>query len=92
MQVFDYGNLSTPVRTYNNTYVTDPRFQYPANHIYSKLLTSTVTSGSTTINLVSNGYDGVFNIAWGGTGGAPTGFHGLIRVRLSVSLADKGLD
>jgi RHS repeat-associated protein len=56
-QVYDFGNLSTPARTYNLTYVTDAN--YTSRYIRNRLLTATVTlaSGSTTA-LVTNTYDG----------------------------------
>jgi hypothetical protein len=54
-QVFDYGNLNTPARTYNNTYLTDTN--YTSQYIYNRLLLSSVTVGSATTPFVSNLYD-----------------------------------
>ena len=56
-QVYDYGNLSTPARTYNLTYVTDGN--YVSRYIRNRLLTATVTpAGGNAVTLVTNTYDG----------------------------------
>ena len=56
-QVYDYGNLSTPARTYNLTYVTDGN--YTSRYIRNRLLTATVTpAGGNAVTLVTNTYDG----------------------------------
>ena len=49
-QVFDYGNLLTPARTYNNTYLTDTN--YTSQYIYNRLVLSSVTVGNTTTPFV----------------------------------------
>ncbi len=55
-KLYAYGNLSSPAKTYNNTYVTDTN--YTSLHMYNRLLTSTVTDGNgNTLTLVSNTYD-----------------------------------
>jgi len=54
-QVFDYGNLSTPARTYNYTYVTDPN--YTSRYIRNRLLSASVTSSSGNLTLATNCYD-----------------------------------
>ena len=36
MQVYDYGNLSTPARTYTNTYLTASN--YTSRYIYNRLV------------------------------------------------------
>jgi hypothetical protein len=53
--IYDYGNLSTPARTYTNTYLTGS--QYSSRYIFNRLVTSTVTNGGETGTLVSNTYD-----------------------------------
>lgn len=54
-RIYDWGNLTTPARTYNQTYLSDPG--YISRYIYNRLLTSTVTDGTRTVTLVSNAYD-----------------------------------
>jgi len=54
-QIFDYNNLSTPARTTNYTYVTDPN--YTSRYVRNRLLTSTVTSASGTLTLATNTFD-----------------------------------
>jgi YD repeat-containing protein len=59
-QIYNYGNLTTPARTYNYTYLgsgTGESF-YPAHYIFNRVNSATVTEGSTTVTLVTNGYDG----------------------------------
>jgi len=67
-KVYDYGSLSTPARTYTNTYSTASA--YYERYIYNRLLTSTVTDGSQTVTLVTNTYDTY-------SGGALTNVSGL---------------
>ena len=55
MQVYDYGNLSTPARTYTNTYLTGSN--YSSIYINNRLLTGTVTDGTHTATLATNVYD-----------------------------------
>ena len=55
MQVYNYGNLSTPARTYTNTYVNTSA--YTSLYILNRLLTSSVTDGTNTTTLASNTYD-----------------------------------
>ena len=54
-KLYDYGNLTTPVRTYTNTYLADPA--YTSLYIRNRLLTSTLNDGTNTTTLVSNTYD-----------------------------------
>ncbi len=55
-KVYNYGNLTTPARTYTNSYLTDAN--YTSRYIRNRLVSSTVTDGSVTTTLVSNLYDG----------------------------------
>ena len=66
MQVYTFGNLTTPARTYTNTYLTDDSCSngnhpcgsdYGALYINNRLLKSTVTDGTNTTVLVKNTYD-----------------------------------
>jgi hypothetical protein len=54
-QVFDFGNLTAPARTYNYTYLTDSG--YLAKYIRNRLTSATVTSSQGTITLVGITYD-----------------------------------
>ena len=55
-KVYDYGNLTTPARTYNHTYLATTN--YTSRYIYNRLLTSTVTpAGGSALTLGSNSYD-----------------------------------
>ena len=54
--IYDYGNLSTPARTYNNTFVTDPN--YTSQYIFNRLLWTSVSNSSQNVTLVANTYDG----------------------------------
>ncbi|HVV74310.1 MAG TPA: hypothetical protein VHI52_22945, partial [Verrucomicrobiae bacterium] len=58
VQQFDYGNLTTPARIYNSTYLTDPN--YTSRYIHNRLVSTTVSlgDGSGVVSLVSNKYDG----------------------------------
>jgi len=54
--IYDYPSLTTPARTYTNTYITDSH--WTAYYINNRLLTSTVQNASTpAITLVTNTYD-----------------------------------
>jgi len=53
---YAFGNLTTPARTYTNTYLASGN--YPTYHLNNRLLTSQVTDGTNTVTLVSNTYDG----------------------------------
>jgi len=54
-KVYDYGNLTTPARTYNQSYLTGSN--YSSRYINNRLVTSTVTDSSGTVTLVTNTYD-----------------------------------
>jgi RHS repeat-associated protein len=53
--IYPYNNTTTPLRTYNNTWVTTPK--YAPYYIFNLLSTSTLTVGATTTTLVSNLYE-----------------------------------
>jgi RHS repeat-associated protein len=55
MKVYNYGNLTTPARTYTNTYLTGSN--YTPLYIFNRLLTSTVTDGTNSTTLATNVYD-----------------------------------
>jgi len=55
MQLYNFGNLSTPARSYTNTYLTDPN--YTSRYIRNRLTWS--YTGATT--LAQNSYDGYNN-------------------------------
>jgi S-adenosylmethionine hydrolase len=55
VQNFDFGNLSTPIRTYNYTYLNSG--SYPSLCIYNRLAHATVTDGTNTTTLATNYYD-----------------------------------
>jgi len=58
-QVFDYGNLSTPARTYNYAYLTGSN--YAAQFLFNRLASATVMpAGGSALTLVANTYD-VYN-------------------------------
>ncbi|MGA2136150.1 MAG: hypothetical protein ABSH50_27995, partial [Bryobacteraceae bacterium] len=42
--VYDYGNLNTPARSYTNTYLYQNNSNYTSRYIYNRLLTSTLSS------------------------------------------------
>ena len=64
-QVYGYGSLSTPARTYASSYLTsDPN--YTSRYIMDRLVSSTVTDGVYTVTLAQNYYD---NQATGGACG-----------------------
>jgi RHS repeat-associated protein len=56
MQMYDFGNLTTPARTYTNTYLTDPN--YTSRYIFNRLVSSVVTNGAVSTTLIQNTYDG----------------------------------
>jgi RHS repeat-associated protein len=57
-QVYDYGNPTTPLRSYTNTWLHTSNSNYANAYIRNRLLTSTVTDNqSNTVTLVSNTYD-----------------------------------
>jgi hypothetical protein len=60
MQIYDYGNLTTPVRTYTNTYVyaQTGKQAYAATYLFNRLYTSTMSDGTHTVTLTTNSYDG----------------------------------
>ena len=53
--IYDYGNLSTPARTYNYTYLTDSN--YTSRYIRNRVRQVSVTSGGLTPTLLSITYD-----------------------------------
>lgn len=54
--LYDYGNLSSPSRVYNNSYLSGTN--YSSQYIFNRLVTSTVTpSGGSALTLVTNTYD-----------------------------------
>jgi RHS repeat-associated protein len=61
MQIYDYGNLTTPVRTYTNTYVYTQtgKQAYATNYLFNRLYTSTMSDGTHTVTLTTNSYDGI---------------------------------
>jgi hypothetical protein len=55
-KIYNYGNLTTPARTYNLTYLTDGN--YISRYIRNRLTQATVTpAGGATMTLVQNSYD-----------------------------------
>src|SRR5260370_39198128 len=56
MKIYNFGNLSTPVRTYTNTYLTSS--SYTSRYMFNRLRTSTVTDGTNTTTLSQVYYDG----------------------------------
>jgi RHS repeat-associated protein len=59
MKVYNYGNLTSPARTYTNTYL--PGSNYTSLYIFNRLQTSTVTDGTNTTTLATNVYDNASN-------------------------------
>jgi hypothetical protein len=53
--MYDYGNLNTPARTYNYTYLASS--SYISLYIRNRLTQATVTNSSGTLTLVQNTYD-----------------------------------
>jgi YD repeat-containing protein len=54
--IYPYNNTTTPLRTYNNTFLNTGT--YPSHYILNRLLTTTLTTGGATKTLVTNTYDG----------------------------------
>ena len=52
---YQFGSLTTPARTYNYSYLNSSG--YTSLYIFNRLTTATVTDGTTTVYLASNGYD-----------------------------------
>ncbi len=52
--VYDYNSLTTPARSYANTYLYQNNTNYSSRYIFNRLLTSTLAS----VTLASNVYDG----------------------------------
>ncbi len=52
---FNFGNLTTPARTYNYSYLNSSN--YTSRYIYNRLVSATVTDGTNTVTLASNTYD-----------------------------------
>jgi hypothetical protein len=65
VNVYNYGNLTTPARTYTNTYLTGTN--YSSRYIFNRLLTSTVTDGTHTTTLATNVYDNATDAYCAGT-------------------------
>ncbi len=55
-KLYDYGNLTTPARTYTNTYLDST--EYTSKYIFNRLHTSTLSGGSQQVTLVHKQYDG----------------------------------
>jgi hypothetical protein len=53
--IYDFGNLSTPARTYSTGYLTGA--QYAARNIWNRPVWTSVTNGSQSVQLSSAGYD-----------------------------------
>jgi len=54
--IYPYNNTTTPLQTWNNTYLTTPG--YLANYVFNLLSTTTMTpGGGSPITLVTNTYD-----------------------------------
>jgi RHS repeat-associated protein len=59
VQNFDWGNLTSPAKTYNYTYLAGSGSpNYITGYVMNRLLTAVVTDGSSNITLVQNAYDG----------------------------------
>jgi hypothetical protein len=84
--VYPFNNTSTPVRTYNSSYLYTSN--YAPRYIFNRLLTTTLTTGGAVKTLVTNYYDGqlapgqsnpnvsgcswVFGSGWQPTGSTPS--------------------
>jgi YD repeat-containing protein len=64
-QVFHYGNLVTPARTYNYSYLHQSNGNYAARYIFNRLTSATVNDGSGAQSLVANVYDQGATTAYG---------------------------
>jgi YD repeat-containing protein len=82
--LYGFGNLTTPARTYTNTYVASG--SYAAYHVNNRLLTSQVTDGTTTLTLVSNTYDTGTVVDTPTAAGQWNGSHAGPAGRLTVSV------
>jgi RHS repeat-associated protein len=60
-KLYDYGNLTTPARTYTNTYIGGT--EYASKYIFNRLHTSTLSGGGQQATLVHKQYDGT--MVWG---------------------------
>jgi YD repeat-containing protein len=60
VQNYNYGNLTTPARTYNYTYADASG--YTSKYIYNLLTLATVTDGTSTPTLATNTYDSIGNL------------------------------
>src|SRR5262249_40607563 len=63
-KIYDYGNLSTPARTYDSVYLSYAN--YTSRYIRNRLTSATVTVGGSTTTLVTNYYDGAGPSSCGG--------------------------
>jgi YD repeat-containing protein len=92
MQLYDFGNLATPARTYTNTYLTDQN--YTSRYIFNRLTKSVLTNGAVSTTLVQNSYDAasIQNVPGGAIGehdpAYGTGF--FYRGNLSTSTTPSG--
>ena len=65
--VYDYGNLSTPAKSYAYTYLTDPN--YTSRYILNRVAQVTMTpAGGSPVTLVTNTYDNYWTVCGGGVG------------------------
>ncbi|MGD1097715.1 MAG: hypothetical protein ABSB35_37725 [Bryobacteraceae bacterium] len=75
VQNFNFGNLSTPARTYTYTYLNSSA--YLSKYIYNRLTGASVTNGTTNITLATNTYDLIGNGGWSCNFGSLTTVSGL---------------
>ena len=54
--IYPYNSTTTPLKTYANVYLNSST--YTTNYIFNRLLTTTLTMGSTVKTLINNYYDG----------------------------------
>ena len=87
-QVYDYGNLATPARTYYNVYLTDAN--YTSRYIFNRLLTATVTSGGQTATLVQNVYDRYASDTCGGRESTPSSLFAHDAVNYGYTFSYRG--
>jgi hypothetical protein len=57
--VYPYNNTSTPLNTYNKTYITDAT--YLGYYVRNRLLSTTLTNASGPTTLAQNYYDGKYS-------------------------------
>ena len=67
--LFNYGDLVTPARMYNNTYLSST--SHTNIYIRNRLANSTLTAGGQTTTLVENTYDDYSILGWTPIGGNP---------------------